>query len=195
MLGKTPDGLIRQVGGLGYEYGDYGSGIDMARDVLHHAFRSAELRGPQTLLEQVVLSTFGVPDFPTLSQAMYSQKIAPEAFLMLAPLCFQAARQQDAVAIDILRRQGVAIGESIVGCARLLHLQATAVDVVLAGSLWLGSAPHMRDALHAVVSRELPLARIELSELRPVAGAALMACPSSELRAALREDFRFRGVE
>jgi N-acetylglucosamine kinase-like BadF-type ATPase len=195
ILGKTPEGVIRQVGGLGYEYGDYGSGIDMARDVLHHAFRSAELRGPKTSLERTVLNAFGVADFPTLSRAIYLQKIVPEAFLMLAPLCFQAAREQDAVAIDILQRQGIAIGESIVGCARLLKLETVALDVVLAGSLWLGTAPHMREALRDVVNRDLPLAQVQLSELRPVAGAALMASQTPGLRAVLREDFRFRGVE
>lgn len=196
VLGRTPDGVIRQVGGLGYEYGDYGSGIDMARDVLHHAFRSAECRGPKTSLEDVVLATFGVQDFLALSRAIYFQEIAPEAYLMLAPLCFQAARENDAVAMDILRRQGRAVGESIVGCARLLKLEGVALDVILAGSLWLGSAPHMRDALMQTVTSALPLARVELSELRPVAGAALMAASfASGLREVLREDVRFRGVE
>lgn len=198
VFGRARDGRVRQVGGLGYEYGDYGSGIDIARDVLHCAFRSAERRGPKTVLEDAVLNLFGFPSYMALSRAMYHQEIASEVFLVLAPVCFSAAFDGDAAAIGILERQGRAIAESVAGCARLLSLEDEAVDVVLAGSLWLGQAPHMKDAVFQTLGKELPKAQVLVTELRPVAGAALMAVNSKDvgsLRPALKADPRFTGVE
>jgi N-acetylglucosamine kinase-like BadF-type ATPase len=200
VLGRTQAGVIRQVGGLGYEFGDLGSGIQIAEDVLHAAFRSAELRGPKTQLEAIVLSVFGQPDYQALSWAMYDRQIPRMAFLLLVPLCFQAARDEDAVAQQILARQGQSIGQSIVGCARLLGMDRAPFDVVLAGSLWLGVAPHMKDAALAVISRETPGATVRVTELRPVAGAVLMAAQDDgwgdgPMRHLLMEDVRLRGVE
>ncbi|MDA8206930.1 MAG: hypothetical protein M0Z36_12755 [Thermaerobacter sp.] len=199
VFGLSPDGRGRQVGGLGYEYGDYGSGIDIARDVLHYAFRSAERRGPKTALENAVLGMLGFPSYSALSHAMYRKQIAPEVFLVLAPVCFSAACDQDPVAINILQRQGRAIAESVVGCARLLDMETELIDVVLAGSLWLGQAPHMKDALVQTLARDLPKAQVALTDLKPVAGAALLAMREKEgtrpLRETLRRDVRFTGVE
>ncbi len=200
VFGRNAAGERRQVGGLGYEWGDYGSGIDVARAVLHHAFRSAELRGEKTLLEPMVLTMLGFPDYESLSRAIYFHQLPEAAFLVLAPLCFQAAQQGDAVAVRILEDNGRAIAESVIGCARLLAMDHLSVDVVLAGSLWLGMAPHMREAFDAVLATGLPRATARVTNLRPVAGAALMAIsaelpPPESLRNALRQDMRFSGVE
>ena len=199
VLGRTADGRVRQVGGLGYEYGDWGSGADVAKAVLHHAFRSAERRGRPTVLEQQVLDLFGRKNYEELSWAMYDHQIPVMAFLALVPLCFQAALDKDVVASHILDRQGQSIGESIVGCARLLHLDRGPVDVVLAGSLWLGVAPHLKDSVSRVLKDELPEARVLITEFRPVAGALFMAAthtgPLAVLREDLRLDARLRGVE
>lgn len=199
VLGRTADGQVRQVGGMGYEYGDWGSGVDVAKAVLHHAFRSAEQRGRSTVLEQRVLALFGRQSYQELSWAMYDHQIPDMAFLALAPLCFQAALDGDVVAARILEDQGRAIGESIVGCARLLHLDRGPVDVVLAGSLWLGVAPNLKESVVRVLKDELPEARVLVTEFRPVAGAVFMAAtPKGSipvLREELRPDARLRGVE
>lgn len=199
VFGRTLQGVSRQVGGLGYEFGDHGSGIDLVKDVLHHAFRSAERRGPKTKLEQLVLDVLGFSDYSRLSWAMYDHQVPDMTFFVLAPLCFQAAAAGDPVAIGILARQGRSIGDSIVGCARLLELDHDAVDVVLAGSLWHGAASTMRDALEDVLGGSLPRAKVFVTELRPVAGAVLMAAAgfgnTQTLRTSLRHDARFIGVE
>jgi N-acetylglucosamine kinase-like BadF-type ATPase len=200
VFGRAPDGRKRQVGGLGYEYGDWGSGIDVARATLHAAFRSAELRGPATVLEPLVLAALGRSHYQELSAAMYRHEIPEAAFLVLAPLCFRAAADGDAVAQDILQQQGRAVGGSVVGCARLLQLEQQPIDVILAGSLWLGQAPQMKQGFWSAVQPTLPLADIRVTALRPVAGAILAAARQAgqsdkELRAILARDARFSGVE
>ncbi|NMP22555.1 N-acetylglucosamine kinase [Sulfobacillus harzensis] len=97
-FGVSPSGERRHVGGLGYEWGDYGSGIDVAREVLHAAFRSAELRGEKTILEAMVLNLLGVPDYAALSRALYFHEIPETHFFIVVPFCFQAAAGGDRVA-------------------------------------------------------------------------------------------------
>ena len=200
VLGLSPAGEIRQVGGLGYEWGDFGSGIDLAREVLHYAFRSAERRGRKTQLESLVLSMLGMKDYATLSRALYFHEIPAEHFWVLAPLCFQAAAMGDLVAKDILREMGVSIAESVLGCARLLNMDIQPVEVIMAGSLWLGVSSEMKDAFMDYLAVNLPQSHPHLSELRPVAGAAFMAVkeegiPINSLRSAFMADQRLTGAE
>ena len=199
-FGKTPSGRRRQLGGLGYEWGDFGSGIDIASAVMHHAFRSAQRRGPKTALEPMVLAMLGQPDYDALARAMHFHEIPALAFLVVVPLCFQIAAQGDEVAQNILSRAGAAIAESVQGLAMQLAMEQEAVPVVMAGSLWLGQAPHMKEAFFERLAQGLPSAKPRITALKPVAGAALMAFEGqgvdcAPLREALLNDTRLSGVE
>ena len=200
VFGKTRLGRRRHLGGLGYEWGDFGSGIDIASAVMHHAFRSEQRRGPKTALEPAVLSFMGKPDYESLARAMHFREIPLMAFLVVVPLCFQAAAQGDEVAQQILARAGTAIADSVHGLALLLEMDREPVPVVMAGSLWLGQAPHMKDAFLNRLAQVLPLSQPRITSLKPVAGAALMALEhagvgSALLREALFRDERVSGVE
>ncbi len=200
VFGRSRLGQRRQLGGLGFEFGDYGSGIDIASAVMHHAFRSAERRGPKTALEPLVLDFLGQPDYASLARAMHFREIPPLAFLVVVPLCFQTAAQGDAVAQKILSGAGTAIADSVRGLALSLEMENEAVPVVMAGSLWLGQAPHMKAAFLERLAQGLPRSQPRLTALKPVAGAALMALErdgveSRGLREALVRDERVGGVE
>ncbi len=200
VFGLSPDGEKRQVGGLGYEWGDYGGGIDIAREVLHQAFRSAELRGEKTVLEDLVLQLLGLPDYASLSRALYFKEIPETHFFVVVPFCFQAANAGDRVAQRILAKNGRALAESVVGCARLLRMHAMPTRVVMAGSLWLGQAPHLQDAFLSHLREALPLAEAKVTEFKPVVGAVIAASrnggqDSAAMRDRLRQDARLTGVE
>lgn len=197
VLGRSQDGAIVQVGGLGYEWGDFGGGMDLAREVLHHAFRSAERRGVKTVLEDVVLSLTGLKTYAELSRALYFRTIPQENFLMLAPMCFDAAKSGDVVAQKILREMGQKLGESAVGCAKLVGLWGSPHEVVMAGSLWAGVSLEMRKGFLSTLERESPGALPHLPRSRPVAGALLLAAedagwPLSHLRTLLSQDDRVK---
>lgn len=200
VFGVNPAGEVRQVGGLGYEWGDYGGGIDIAREVLHSAFRSAELRGEKTVLEDLVLQLLGLPDYATLSRALYFKEIPETHFFVVVPFCFQAANTGDRVAQRILAKNGLALAESVVGCARLLRMHDAPTMVVMAGSLWLGQAPHMTDAFLSHLHEALPLAEARITAFKPVVGAVLTAARNggydpAPIRERLRQDARLTGVE
>ncbi|NMP22554.1 hypothetical protein [Sulfobacillus harzensis] len=88
----------------------------------------------------------------------------------------------------------------MIGCARLLHMDQAPTEVVLAGSLWLGQAPHLKDAFFQRLNRDRPMANARITELRPVAGAVLTAIGTRgkntrALREVLKRDSRLTGVE
>ncbi len=181
--GLSEEGRSRHVGGLGYEFGDFGGGLDLVREVLHSAFRSDEQRGPKTALQKRVLEALGLKDYDAVSRALYFDP-QPIRFMALAPLCFRVAADGDAVAQTILRRMGQALGDSVVGCAKILGLDQTPIEVVMAGSLWLGEAPDMVNAFREVLRLELPLSDPHPPDLAPVAGAALLAAVTGGQNAA-----------
>lgn len=185
--GLTKDGRSRHVGGLGYEFGDFGGGLDLIREVLHSAFRSYENRGPKTALESLVLTALGLTDYEALSRVLYFER-QPIRFMGLAPLCFAVAKEGDTVAQGILRRMGESLATSVVGCATLLGMGEHPLEVIMAGSLWLGEAPDLVQTFREVLRTRLPLADPHAPDLAPVAGAALLAAVKDGQNASLWRD-------
>ncbi|PSR37173.1 MAG: hypothetical protein C7B44_05165 [Sulfobacillus thermosulfidooxidans] len=175
VLARHPDGREWTIGGLGYEMGDYGGGIDLAREVLHVAFRSAEGRGPKTLLEQGVLAKMGQPDYLALRRAMYFREIHPYAFLALVPLCFEAAAQQDRVAIHLLTTMARALADSVRAAAAAWPVDKDRVEVVTVGSLWNGASDILQRHFTHWLTRRYPACEVHAPLLSPAAGALLMA--------------------
>ncbi len=189
VLGRMPTGQQCHVGGLGYEMGDYGGGADLARAVIHAAFRSAEGRGPKTLLESGALHSLGYENYDALRRAMYFQTIHPYAFLALVPLCFQMAQAGDGLARELLAEMGAAMAQSATAALRALPFgRGAAREVVTAGTLWKGASPLLLERFTADVLREFPDADVHLPCLSPAAGAVLMAVEGSDSGA------RWRGL-
>lgn len=190
VLARDERGHTFHLGGLGYEFGDVGGGQDLVRAVLHAVFRSGEGRGPATALHDAVLSVLSVPDLEQLARGMYFGTIDREQFQLLAPLAFQMASRGDRVAQDLLVDMGMRLGESAgAACSRLANPGGVPVEVVLAGSLWHGPHPLLRDGFHVGLHRYTVSAEDHLPALEPVAGAVLMAAEPEEASrgAALRQ--------
>ena len=183
VLGIHPDGRRCHIGGLGYEFGDFGGGADLAREVLHTAFRSYEGRGPKTALEFGVLGRMNQIDYETLRRGMYFHTIHPLAFLALVPLCFEAADQGDEVAEKLLRRMAESLAQTVIAAANQLKWEKDAFEIVLAGSLWEGTSPILQDHFRHRLHEFYPLADIHLPELSPVMGAVLKAVQDDSQRA------------
>ena len=170
----------------------FGGGADLAREVLHTAFRSYEGRGPKTALEFGVLGRMNQIDYETLRRGMYFHTIHPLAFLALVPLCFEAADQGDEVAEKLLRRMAESLAQTVIAAANQLKWEKDAFEIVLAGSLWEGTSPILQDHFRHRLHEFYPLADIHLPELSPVMGAVLKAVQddsqsASDWRRKLRE--------
>ena len=175
-LGRYPDGRTFTIGGMGYD-GDYGGGGELAAAAVAHAFRADQGRGPATVLRDWVLDVVKLPDYAALSRGIHLERpIGPAERQSLSRLVFRAAAAGDGVAQDMLVRMGEALGATAgAAAARLTPPGADLVEVVQAGSVWLGPHPLMRDAFQLAVHRYTTAVDIHLALSEPVAGAVLLA--------------------
>ncbi len=162
-----------QVGGFGYEYGDFGGGSELAVEVFRSVIRSWEGREAETALTDLTLEALGYPDVERMFHGTLDQASRPPH--TLAKLLFEAS-PTDAVARDILRRQGTELGKAAGAVIRKLGMEADTFDVVLAGSvLSRGEGDYVLPYVESEVKAAAPFASMRVLTLEPVAGALLLA--------------------
>jgi N-acetylglucosamine kinase-like BadF-type ATPase len=172
-LGVAPDGREARFLGLGPISGDWGGGSELGLAGLAAAVRSADGRGPDTVLESAVPAHFGMSDAIELSRAFHKQEIQTVRLGELAPIVL-AASDEDLVAAGIVGR----LADEVIAFARAaihrLELTGADPDVVLGGRL-LRSLP--RSAVETItrdVQEVAPDARVLVSPSEPIVGAALL---------------------
>src|SRR5690606_38393122 len=126
---------------------------------------------PPTRLTAKFVARAGLPDVEALFYAMYRNELTCEDLQPMAPLVFEAAREGDPTACDLLDVSGRYLGEMVNAVARHLDLRSDPFDVVMAGSVFKGSSPVLRDAMAAMIHRECPEARLVMPRFEPVVGA------------------------
>ncbi|MEZ4267861.1 MAG: BadF/BadG/BcrA/BcrD ATPase family protein [Myxococcota bacterium] len=202
--GVAPDGRQTRIGGLGYEFGDGSGAGDLGVDVVRAAFRGEDGRGAPTLLSGLLKKRFHLERLDDLVDAHLADapRPAPPAGL-LAPLVFEAACAEDAVAIELLEVAGRDLGLSARLVAERLFEPTDRFPLVLGGSvLQLGTHDAMRAALLSTVQARFPLAEPVVLETPPLAGAILLALdlahqparPAAEATARLTATLAPRGT-
>ena len=161
----------RAVGGMSHWSGEYAGGFDIvARAMRAVAFEWLQ-RGPATSLTQVFLKHTGARDLDELVEGVYLQRYQFDPALVL--LVFQAARENDPQALEVVRWAGDELGGMAVGVINQLNLQKEDFDMVLIGSLYDGHAlmtETLADTVHAVA----PGARPVRLNAPPVVGGVLL---------------------
>lgn len=173
---------------LGYESGNWGGAADLAREALHHAFRSEEGTGPQSSLEKEVLAAFNgeFGDYSHLSAALRDDlSLRFRSMYLLPVLVFKAAFEGDGVSQEILCRMGKAAGGDCAAVIRKVGLDREPCDVVPAGGMYAASRQHsplLMDSFVLALHRAAPLARLRLPRYEPAAGAYLLAAEAGGAR-------------
>lgn len=201
--GVSRDGQQKHLFAQGRFTGDLTSSVWLGHDVLTAAFRSWDGRGETTHLQDAVLKIFDVPDYEALAQLHINGAITWQNLPDLIDITFDLARDGDAVAVRIITEHATEIGVSAVAMLRRLDLLDVDCDVVLHGSVISGRGPLMMDTVRRVVSAAAPLAQLNILEVSPVIGAALMAMdvltyvpgqPIPSIKPEIPEDFRLPGI-
>ncbi|MFB8377797.1 N-acetylglucosamine kinase [Paenibacillus taichungensis] len=162
-----------QIGGFGYEFGDFGGGGELAVEVFRTVIRSWEGREQPTTLTSLTLKAL---TFETVEE-MYHRFLddgrrAPHT---LAKLLFQAA-PGDEVARKILEKQGLELGKVASAVIHKLGMGNDSFDVVLAGSvLTRGEGDYVVRYIESQVTTAAPKCRLRILALEPAAGAILLA--------------------
>jgi N-acetylglucosamine kinase-like BadF-type ATPase len=177
VVGRSPQGRVVQVGGLGELSGDRGGGADLGRQAVRAVLMAEQGALPPTRLRAAVVA------WAQSSQLREILLHPPprwwEKLPQLAPAVFEAAQEGDEAAQDILLACGREMGRMAAGAAVLLGMQHLDVEVVLAGGTYASPYPLLVDAVTLEVHRRLPRARVHRAYGQPVAGALLMAAEAA----------------
>lgn len=178
--GRNPQGQHYQCGGFDYMYGDFGGGGALNIEVFRSVIRAWDGREQPTLLTGLLLKMLGYENVEVMYHDFLDHyKQVP---VHAARLLFEAAAEGDAVALEILNRQGVELGKSAAAVVHKLGMEQDTFDVVLAGSLLTrGDQGWIREPIEKAVFSAAPLASVVTLATEPVVGAVWSAMDQDDL--------------
>jgi N-acetylglucosamine kinase-like BadF-type ATPase len=191
-VGVAPDGRVTRYPALGTISGDWGGGLGLGIDVLWHAARAEDGRGPGTTLTGYVKGFFGVDRVEDVTIGIHKGKIPRDDLTGLAPMLLRAADEGDPVARSVVHRLADEISVMAITAMRRLGLTGLATPVVLGGGVVNARNPLLMDGITRRLAEAAPSCQMRLIDVPPVAGAALLgldqvhapAMAESRLRAA-----------
>ncbi|HWE61008.1 MAG TPA: BadF/BadG/BcrA/BcrD ATPase family protein [Chloroflexota bacterium] len=174
-VGRNAGGEMILIPDLGYEFGDSGGGMQIARDAIRAVVRAWDGRGEPTMLTSLILDVTGQPDVAALYLALYRSHVTGQQRRAATRLVFQAAAAGDQVATTILERIGTDLGLAGAAIAQRLHMQHEELSLVLTGGTFRTLQSPLAAATIARMRQTAPRCLPTLPLLMPVAGAALLA--------------------
>ncbi len=173
-IGIAPDGRQLRFPSLGAITGDWGGGYDVGLAALTAAARSADGRGPRTILESAVPEYYGLSVPFDVARAIHLRELPSERLGELARVVFPVAAQ-DGVAASIVDRLADEIVALATVAVRRLGLAGEAPDVVLGGGLIRAASAGAIERVAAGVHEVAPDANVLVAATAPIVGAALLA--------------------
>ncbi|NUR90788.1 MAG: ATPase, partial [Nonomuraea sp.] len=104
-VGVGPDGRVARFPALGLVSGDWGGGLGLGEEVLWHAVRAEDGRGPATALAELVRGHFGTGTVEDVVLGLHVGELQEADLMDLSPGLFAVAAQGDAIAESLVRRQ------------------------------------------------------------------------------------------
>ena len=172
-IGLAPDGREVRFLSLGEISGDWGGGADVGLAALAAAARSADGRGPRTVLESAVPAHFGLAGALEVSRAVHLRRLPEARLAELAPVVL-AVSEQDQVAAGLVRRVADEVVALASAALRRLELASVDPDVVLGGRLLRALSASVVERIARGVREVAPDARVLVSPSEPIVGAALL---------------------
>lgn len=172
--GRAKDGRWYRYFGEGYIFGDWGGASSVVQDILFYAFRSYDGRGEKTILEEKVLKFFEAKNYNELAKRLYYNPSEYGRALGLAPVLFEALREGDKVAREIVEK---IVNETVISAYNLmmkLDLLTEETPLVLAGSLYKG-ATWLPEYVQSKMRLYAEKCKVVLLKIPPAVGAALIA--------------------
>ena len=173
-VGVGPDGRVTRFLALGTMSGDWGGGYGLGLEVLWHAVRAEDGRGPGTLLAGYLTSHLGVEKVEDVTLGIHKGKIGEDDLTGLAPLLLRAAEAGDDVARTVVSRLADEISVMAITAMRRLGLTGLATPVVLGGGVITARNPQLLSSVTGQLTEAAPLAQVRVIDVPPVVGAALL---------------------
>ena len=182
-VGVAPGGQSTRYLALGWISGDWGGGYGLGKAALWHAVRAEDGRGPATALTSAVSAHFGVRTVTEVTLGIHRGNFKEYAVLGLAPVLLAVARDGDAVAAGLVRKQATEICTMALNAMAKLELTGLATPVVLGGGLMTARDPLLTAAVTEGIAAGAPQATVRVVDVPPIAGAALLGLDQAGLAA------------
>ena len=174
--------------------GDWGGGIGLSQEVMWHAMRGWDGRGPATALGDAVAAHFGLASVRDVAVAAHQGVIGEDSLIKLTGVLFAVAAGGDEVARSLVDHQAREICLMAVAAMRRLGMATAGVPVVLGGGVLESREPLLLDALYRELATMAPGAVPRVLDVPPVAGAALLgldhAGAAADAARRLRDHYR-----
>lgn len=172
-VGVSPTGEVSRFPSLGRVSGDWGGGLGLGEEVLWHAVRGEDGRGPATALTELVRSHFGVQTVAQLVLDVHFGELDEARLAELPPGLLAAASAGDAVARSLVILQAEEVVAMAEVCMRRLDLLDTPTEVVLGGGILRARDPLLMSQLEATFATRAPHAKLIVADAPPILGSAL----------------------
>ncbi|MEY9857000.1 N-acetylglucosamine kinase-like BadF-type ATPase [Catenulispora sp. GAS73] len=171
-VGIGPDGSVARFPALGALSGDWGGGQDIGTEMLWHAVRGEDGRGPRTALTAAVAGHFGLRTALDVTLAIHTGELAEGELRTLTPALF--ALTGDPVARSVVDRQAGEVCALGLAALRRLGLEQTPTPVILGGGVLGAADPYLLGRISEGFAQRSK-AELRVVTEPPVAGAALHA--------------------
>ena len=173
ILGIGPDGTKVKVGGWGPIYGDEGSAFGIAQQCLRAAARSFDGRGEKTALLDSMTKALNLENFQQSIERIYLERAEPREIAALSQTAYGIAEAGDEIAIEIFRKAGEDLAESVAAAINRLGLLKPMVSYQ--GSV-LESCSIVLEHLSTALERDFSNIMVIPPRFKPVIGSFLIGC-------------------
>lgn len=162
-------------GGWGPIAGDEGGGAWLARRSLRAVAHAFDGRGPKTALTDLACAYFHVTSADDLTTAIYAPTITNERLAGFGRDVVNAAKDDDPVALEIVKDGGRELGRAAVAVIRHLQMERDRFQIAYVGGVFRAAGELMLGSLRAEVRKVAPRAIFEPPHFAPAVAAARMA--------------------
>jgi len=173
-VGVARDGSRVRYPALGRITGDWGGGFALGKEVLWHASRHEDGRGPETLLSSLAARHFGVSCAVEVATGMHLGTIDRDRMHELVPLLFEAVDGGDEIARGVVLRQAEEVALLAITTLRRIGALEDAATVVLGGGVLTSRHPALLQPVLESISAAAPRAIVRVLEDAPIIGSALL---------------------
>lgn len=162
-----------RIGGWGYLFGDEGSGFDLGKRAVIAVLTELDGFGAQTTLTEMLLNYFNVSSARELIERVYRAQIPKDELSPLSKIVFQAYKEKDTVAIEIVMSAAKSLTQAILALQRKHYQKNSLIKVVLCGGVF-----HDKTILPRLIEQEMIMIeniQVVQPEMQPVGGSIIGA--------------------
>lgn len=174
VFGINKKGEMKRAGGWGHILADEGAGYQFGQEALKAVMRAYDGRGPATLLTDKILKFLSLENPEQLVKWSLNDGLKKDKVASLAPLVFEAYKEGDKVAEEIIDLACAGITYAVKAVVTGLKMELEPFKVVLTGGNFLNQ-PIYVEKITPKIKSIAPNAQVILPRFEPAVGAVFLA--------------------